>query len=147
MTAPAFIYTSEPWSALSFGRPIFDPNECRSFAPVLFRLSLHRRCIQVLHFEPIGRAAGLVGRNPCASAQCFRGRGFAIPLWDFCDSWQMFSPDHITGRFSCSDVAIRTRGGVRMCACGSRTPAGKRSQRCPSESRGILIAGSSFIVS
>jgi hypothetical protein len=26
----------------------------------------------------------------------------------------MFSPDHITGRFSCSDVAIRTRGGVRM---------------------------------
>jgi hypothetical protein len=38
----------------------------------------------------------------------------AIPLWDFCDTWQMFSPDHITGRFSCSDVAIRTRGGVRM---------------------------------
>ena len=38
----------------------------------------------------------------------------AIPLWDFCDSWQMFSPDHITGRFSCSDVAIRTRGGVGM---------------------------------
>ena len=26
----------------------------------------------------------------------------------------MFSADHITGRFSCSDVAIRTRGGVRM---------------------------------
>jgi len=26
----------------------------------------------------------------------------------------MFSSDHITGRFSCSDVAIRTRGGVRM---------------------------------
>src|SRR5258708_36505545 len=61
MTAPAFIYTSEPWAALSFGRPIFDPNECGSFAPVLFRLSLHRRCIGVLHFEPIGRAAGLVG--------------------------------------------------------------------------------------
>jgi hypothetical protein len=38
----------------------------------------------------------------------------AIPLWDFCDTWQMFSPDHIIGRFSCSDVAIRTRGGVRM---------------------------------
>ena len=38
----------------------------------------------------------------------------AIPLWDFCDTWQMFSPDHITGRFSCSDVAIRTRGDVRM---------------------------------
>ena len=38
----------------------------------------------------------------------------AIPLWDFCDTWRMFSPDHTTGRFSCSDVAIRTRGGVRM---------------------------------
>jgi hypothetical protein len=25
MTAPAFIYTSESWAALSFGRPIFDP--------------------------------------------------------------------------------------------------------------------------
>ena len=35
-------------------------------------------------------------------------------LWDFCNTCQMFSPDHITGRFSCSDVAIRTRGGVRM---------------------------------
>ena len=37
-----------------------------------------------------------------------------FPLWDFCDTWQMFSPDHIAGRFCCSDVAIRTRGGVRM---------------------------------
>ena len=25
MTAPAFIYTSEPWAVLSFGRPIFAP--------------------------------------------------------------------------------------------------------------------------
>jgi hypothetical protein len=25
MTAPAFIYTSEPWAALSLGRPIFAP--------------------------------------------------------------------------------------------------------------------------
>src|SRR6266436_4075630 len=25
MTAPAFIYTSEPWAAHSFGRPIFAP--------------------------------------------------------------------------------------------------------------------------
>jgi len=25
MTAPAFIYTSEPWAARSFGRPIFAP--------------------------------------------------------------------------------------------------------------------------
>jgi hypothetical protein len=26
MTAPVFIYTSEPWAALSFGRPIFGPS-------------------------------------------------------------------------------------------------------------------------
>jgi hypothetical protein len=26
MTAPAFIYTSEPWAALSIGRPIFRPS-------------------------------------------------------------------------------------------------------------------------
>jgi hypothetical protein len=26
MTAPAFIYTSEPWAARSFGRPIFRPS-------------------------------------------------------------------------------------------------------------------------
>jgi hypothetical protein len=25
MTAPVFIYTSEPWAAHSFGRPIFAP--------------------------------------------------------------------------------------------------------------------------
>ena len=37
------------------------PNECGSFAPVLFRLWLHRRCIRVLDFEPIGRAAGTIG--------------------------------------------------------------------------------------
>jgi len=47
MTAPAFIYTSEPWAALSFGRPIFDPNEGRSFAPVLLRFALHRPCHQL----------------------------------------------------------------------------------------------------
>jgi len=41
MTAPVFIYTSEPWAALSFGRPIFGPrihagaNECGSFAPII----------------------------------------------------------------------------------------------------------------
>jgi hypothetical protein len=68
MTAPAFIYTSEPWAVLSFGRPIFAPsvhtgaNECGSFAPVLFRLTLHGRRSGVLHFEPIGRATGTVGR-------------------------------------------------------------------------------------
>jgi hypothetical protein len=26
MTAPAFVYTSEPWAARSFGRPIFAPS-------------------------------------------------------------------------------------------------------------------------
>src|SRR5262249_14244980 len=31
------------------------------FAPILFRLALHCQGIRVLHFEPIGRAAGTVG--------------------------------------------------------------------------------------
>ena len=35
-------------------------------------------------------------------------------LWDFCDTWRIFLPDHIAGRFSCSNVTIRTRRG----ACG-----------------------------
>jgi hypothetical protein len=42
----------------------------------------------------------------------------AVPLWDFCDTWQMFSPDHIAGRFPCSGVAIRTLGA---CAMGVET--------------------------
>ena len=52
---------------LSLGRPIFRPsvhagaNECRSFAPILFGFALHGRCIRVLHFEPIRRAARTVG--------------------------------------------------------------------------------------
>jgi hypothetical protein len=53
------------------------------------------------------------GRNGRGNPFAFEAE-LAIPLWDFCDTWQMFSPDHIAGRFSCSDVAIRTRGGVRM---------------------------------
>jgi hypothetical protein len=115
MTAPAFIYTSEPWAALSFGRPIFDPNECRSFAQSS-SASRFTAGIQVLHFEPIGRAAGLVAGILALRHNVFEAEEaeLAIPLWGFCDSWRMFSPDHITGRFSCSDVAIRTRGGVRM---------------------------------
>src|SRR5262249_5589892 len=34
-----------------------------SFTPILFGFPLHCRCIRVLHFEPIGRAAGTVGRS------------------------------------------------------------------------------------
>jgi len=41
------------------------PLSCRSpptlFAPFLLCLPFHGRCIRVLHFEPIGRAAGTVG--------------------------------------------------------------------------------------
>src|SRR5262249_24917238 len=38
-----------------------------------------------------------------------------VVLWDFCDTWRIFLPDHIAGRFSCSNVTNRTcRGGVRM---------------------------------
>ena len=34
----------------------------QSASPILLRLALHGRCVRVLHFEPIGRAAGTVGR-------------------------------------------------------------------------------------
>ena len=46
-TAFVMIATSEPWAALSLWAAYFRPsvhtgaNECGSFAPVLFRLSLH----------------------------------------------------------------------------------------------------------
>src|SRR5262249_35517916 len=68
MTAPVFIYTSEPWAALSFGRPIFRPsvhtgaNEGGSFAPVLFLFPLHRRSRRILALDPVPRAAGDIGR-------------------------------------------------------------------------------------
>src|SRR5262249_21168600 len=67
MTAPAFIYTSEPWAARSFGRPIFapaftrerlgpcHPSQCSfpdiqggSFALVLLLFALHRRVLWIL---------------------------------------------------------------------------------------------------
>src|SRR5262249_15004773 len=41
-----------------------------------------------------------------------------VVLWDFCDTWRIFLPDHIAGRFSCSNVTIRTRRGA--CAWESR---------------------------
>src|SRR5215472_16656607 len=46
--------------ARSRGRPSRACDE--SSAPILLCLALHRRCIRVLHFEPIGRAAGTIGR-------------------------------------------------------------------------------------
>jgi hypothetical protein len=57
MTAPAFIYTSEPWAARSFGRPIFAPSFTleRISADHLPQSSpaspLYRP-----HLEPVGRA-------------------------------------------------------------------------------------------
>jgi len=57
MTAPAFIYTSEPWAAQSFGRPIFAPSFTleRISADHLPQSSpaspLYRP-----HLEPVGRA-------------------------------------------------------------------------------------------
>src|SRR6516164_10526012 len=69
MTAPSLYLTSEPRAALyPLGGLFFRPrvharaNECGSFAPILLGFPLHGRCIRVLHFEPIGRAAGTVGR-------------------------------------------------------------------------------------
>jgi hypothetical protein len=34
-----------------------------------------------------------------------------VVLWDFCDTWRIFLPDYIAGRFSCSNVTIRPRRG------------------------------------
>ena len=69
MTAPSLCLNFRALGRpLSLGRPIFRASvhagakECRSFAPVLFRFSLHGRCIRVLHLEPIGGAPRTVGR-------------------------------------------------------------------------------------
>jgi hypothetical protein len=50
--------------------------------------------------------AGAGGRTSLSSRN--------VVLWDFCDTWRIFLLDHIAGRFSCSNVTIRTRRG----ACG-----------------------------
>ena len=117
MTAPAFICTSEPWAALSFGRPIFDPNECRSFAPVLFRLSLHRRCIQVLHFEPIARAAGLVGGILALRHNVFEAE-LAMPCGIFVTVGKCFRPITLLGDFP---VRMSQSGHAGACAWGVET--------------------------
>jgi hypothetical protein len=70
MTAPAFIYTSEPWAALSFGRPIFAPaghlpqssSASRLIAAVIafaFAASVARAEIQTLQMNPDARGGGL----------------------------------------------------------------------------------------
>jgi hypothetical protein len=53
-------------------------------------------------------------RTACLSRRSSRN----VVLWDFCDTWRIFLPDHIAGRFSCSNVTIRTRRGA--CAWVSR---------------------------
>jgi hypothetical protein len=67
MTAPAFIYTSEPWAAHSFGRPIFAPaftskRMRRIICPNPPLTSLHRRVLLILALDPVPRPAGAVGR-------------------------------------------------------------------------------------
>src|SRR6266481_7183569 len=67
MTAPSlylhFRALGRPFLWAAYFRPSVqtEANECGSFAPVLCRLSLHRKCIRVLHLESVGRAAGAVG--------------------------------------------------------------------------------------
>src|SRR5262249_40022884 len=67
------------WPPFLFGRPIFRPsvhagaNECKSFAPVFFLVALHRRCIRVLHFEPIGGSGPSV-KNCCCSRRITNSR-------------------------------------------------------------------------
>jgi hypothetical protein len=45
-----------------------------SFAPVLFRLSLHSRCVWVLHLEPIGASGRNDSVNVCASRLSLHSR-------------------------------------------------------------------------
>src|SRR5262245_42970171 len=57
------------------------------------------------------------GRNEHAACSTCLSQSSSrnVVLWDFCDTWRIFLPDHIAGRFSCSNVTNRTRrGGVRM---------------------------------
>ena len=102
---------SIPSDTASFSRIGFETSgkterrsEAESYLAQSFSASRVIAAREIFHLEAIRRAAGTAGGILCV----------AIHLWDFCDTWQMFSPDHIAGRFSCSDVAIRTRGGVRM---------------------------------
>src|SRR5262249_46086402 len=52
--------------------------------PILLRFTLHRRCIRVLHFEPIGRAyrAARQNENP-ARAHCEPGILVAVVTGNF----------------------------------------------------------------
>src|SRR5262245_25652426 len=52
-------------AAFFFGREeqkVRQDRATSASAPLLLRLSLHHRHLRVLHLEPIGRAAGAVGR-------------------------------------------------------------------------------------
>src|SRR5262249_6404594 len=96
---------------------------CRALAA-----SETRRSFAKTRTPPKGASAGGVsGTLRCGryeglsyegSASQTRGRAKSssrnVVLWDFCDTWRIFLPDHIAGRFSCSNVTIRTRRG----ACG-----------------------------
>src|SRR5215831_4503346 len=65
-------------------------SECGSFAPVFFRLSLHGRCIQVLHFEPIGRAAGTVGRVLALRDNAFESHLAGVPKYGLAVAFHVF---------------------------------------------------------
>ena len=52
------------------------------FPPVLFLLSLHRRCIRVLHFDPIGRAPRTVGRVLALRHDAFEAELARVPKHD-----------------------------------------------------------------
>src|SRR5262249_42948149 len=113
MTAPAFIYTSEPWAALSFGRPIFDPNECRSFAPgSRFTAGASKFFILSQSDEqPDAR------RNPCASTQCFRGPSLQFPCGIFVTLGKCFRPITLLGDFP---VRMSQSEHAGACAWASR---------------------------
>ena len=85
------------------------------FTPVFLRLALHRRCIRVLHFEPIGRAAGTIGRILALRHDAFEaelagmvedGRAIALDM--------LVEPDAGPALASTlASVALRTSSGSR----------------------------------
>jgi hypothetical protein len=65
MTAPAFIYTSEPWAALSLGRPIFRPTAHLPQSSSALRFTAGRFGFLLL-IDVLVSGRSLVASAPCA---------------------------------------------------------------------------------
>jgi len=69
------------------GCPVLSPF---FFAPILFGLPFHGRCICVFHFEPIGRAAGTVGRIPPLRHDTFKPHLAGVPKYGLAVAFHVF---------------------------------------------------------